>query len=58
MRQLTERGIDAEIAASKIRFSFGTGSDYFAEIAKLRAARLLWAVVTKGLIAGRIRNVR
>lgn len=48
MSQLTERGIKSEYAASKIRFSFGTGSDYFPEIAKLRAARLLWSVVTNG----------
>jgi methylmalonyl-CoA mutase len=46
MAQLTMRGIAADLAASKIRFSFGTGSNYFPEIAKLRAARLLWAVVT------------
>jgi methylmalonyl-CoA mutase len=28
-----------------MRFSFGTGSDYFMEIAKLRAARILWALI-------------
>jgi methylmalonyl-CoA mutase len=44
--QLTERGVAADIAASSVRFSFGIGSDYFPEIAKLRAARLLWSVVT------------
>ncbi|HZL76421.1 MAG TPA: methylmalonyl-CoA mutase [Bacteroidales bacterium] len=43
--RLEQRGIKPEIAASKIRFSFGTGSGYFMEIAKLRAARLLWAAV-------------
>ena len=48
MSQLTERGLSADIAASKIRFSFGIGSKYFPEIAKLRAARLLWSVVTNG----------
>lgn len=48
LTQLTERGISADIAASTIRFSFGIGSDYFPEIAKLRAARLLWSVVTNG----------
>lgn len=48
MTQLTERGINPEIAASKIRFSFATGSDYFPEIAKLRAARLLWSTVLNG----------
>jgi methylmalonyl-CoA mutase len=45
MFQLTERGISSDIAASKICFSFGTGSNYFFEIAKLRAARLLWSLV-------------
>lgn len=48
MSQLTGRGISADLAASKIRFSFGISSEYFPEIAKLRAARLLWAVVTRG----------
>lgn len=50
LSQLTERGLKPELAASKIRFSFGTGSNYFSEIAKLRAARLLWSVVQKGFI--------
>ena len=48
MTQLTERGISSDEAASKIRFSFGSGSNYFPEIAKLRAARLLWSVVING----------
>jgi methylmalonyl-CoA mutase len=48
MTQLTSRGIGADLAASKIRFSFGTGSGYFPEIAKLRAARLLWSVILSG----------
>lgn len=48
LAQLTRRGISVDIATSKIRFSFGTGSNYFSEIAKLRAARLLWSVVTNG----------
>lgn len=51
LSQLTERGIKPEIAVSKIRFSFSTGSNYFPEIAKLRAARLLWSVVTNGFLA-------
>ena len=46
MAQLTKRGISADVAASKIRFSFGTGSEFLPEVAKLRAARLLWSVVT------------
>lgn len=48
LTQLAQRGLSVDVAASKIRFSFGTGSDYFPEIGKLRAARLLWSVVTNG----------
>jgi methylmalonyl-CoA mutase len=48
MSQLTGRGLSSDLAASKIRFCFGTGSDYFPEIAKLRAARLLWSVIVNG----------
>jgi methylmalonyl-CoA mutase len=46
MAQLTSRGFNCSTAATKIKFTFGTGSAYFPEIAKLRAARILWAVVT------------
>jgi len=48
LTQLTQRGISSSTVASKIKFSFGTGSNYFPEIAKLRAARLLWSVVNNG----------
>lgn len=48
--RLTGRGVSADVAASKIRFSFGTGPNYFMEIAKLRAARLLWSLILKGFI--------
>lgn len=43
MTRLTESGVDASLAASKIKFNFGVGENYFFEIAKLRAARLLWS---------------
>ena len=45
LSQLTDRGLTADDIASKMRFSFGIGSDYFMEIAKLRAARIIWAVI-------------
>ena len=48
LTQLTGRGLGAVLAAAKIRFSFGVGSGYFPEIAKLRAARLLWSTVAYG----------
>ena len=41
--KLTEAGCPAELVAKKIKFNFGVGSNYFMEIAKFRAARLLWA---------------
>lgn len=52
LAQLTGRGLSAGYAASKIRFSFGVGSSYFQEIAKLRAARLLWSAVVNGFDPG------
>ncbi len=42
---LIERGLDPQMAAKKIKFQFGVGSNYFMEIAKFRAARWLWAQI-------------
>ena len=44
---LVEKGIPAELAAKKIKFNFGISSNYFMEIAKFRAARMLWATIVK-----------
>lgn len=41
--RLQELGLSAEKIASRIKFNFGIGSNYFMEIAKLRAARYLWS---------------
>ena len=46
--RLTDAGVDAELAARKLRFSFSVTSNYFLEIAKFRAARMLWANIVKG----------
>ena len=43
LTRLTDKGLDAGLVAPKIRFNFGVGGNYFMEIAKLRAARMLWA---------------
>jgi len=48
MAYLTSKGLKPDFAASKIGFSFGIGPDFFPEIAKLRAARMLWAIIVKG----------
>lgn len=42
---MTKEGIDAQKAAEMLRFNFSIGSSYFMEIAKLRAARTLWAQI-------------
>ncbi|MGN1228828.1 MAG: acyl-CoA mutase large subunit family protein, partial [Prevotella sp.] len=47
MAQLTEAGVDATEAARRIKFNMGISENYFMEIAKFRAARLLWAEIVK-----------
>lgn len=44
---LIEAGVDASLAAKKIKFNLGVGTNYFIEIAKFRAARWLWAEIVK-----------
>ncbi|WP_437639438.1 methylmalonyl-CoA mutase [Sorangium sp. So ce854] len=41
-------GMDIDDLAGRFSFFFGIGMDHFTEIAKLRAARLLWAKIVKG----------
>jgi len=45
LSQLTELGMNAGVAAPKIRFNLGIGGNYFMELAKLRAGRLLWSQI-------------
>ena len=40
---LTDAGVSAETVNQKMRFNLGVSPNYFMEIAKFRAARLLWA---------------
>lgn len=47
LNMLTEAGVDADLAASKIVFNLGISENFFMEIAKFRAARLLWAEIVK-----------
>ncbi|AKJ00694.1 Methylmalonyl-CoA mutase [Archangium gephyra] len=43
LRGLERAGVSPEDAARSLQFSFSVGSQFFPEIAKLRAARLLWS---------------
>lgn len=47
LSKLVEAGVPAALAAKKIKFNFGISSNYFLEIAKFRAARMLWADIVK-----------
>lgn len=47
LQQLTDAGVPVEKAASRIKFNMGIGGNYFMEIAKFRAARMLWAQIVK-----------
>ncbi len=42
---LTEAGVDVDTVASRIKFNMGVSSNYFMELAKFRAARLMWAQI-------------
>lgn len=47
LAKLTDLGICASKVAKAIRFNFSVSSNYFMEIAKFRAARMLWAEIVK-----------
>ena len=47
LQQLVDAGVDPTLAASKIKFNMGISENYFMEIAKFRAARMLWAQIVK-----------
>lgn len=45
MAHLTDMGLTTGDVATRMVFNFGIGSNYFMEIAKIRAARLLWSKI-------------
>lgn len=44
---LTEKGFTADDIANRMTFTLAVGSNYFLEIAKLRAVRMLWAKIVE-----------
>jgi len=42
LAKMTDAGINSDTICQHIQFNLGIGSNYFMEIAKIRAARLLW----------------
>lgn len=49
VRAAQEAGLDIDSFAPRLSFFFCIGQNFFGEVAKLRAARLLWAKVMKDL---------
>jgi methylmalonyl-CoA mutase len=47
VRTLVSRGLAIDDFAPRLSFFFGIGQSFFVEIAKLRAARLLWATLLR-----------
>ena len=45
LRKLTLKELDINVLAKRARFIFGVGSDFFVEISKFRAARVVWAKI-------------
>ncbi|HEY3494552.1 MAG TPA: methylmalonyl-CoA mutase [Polyangiaceae bacterium] len=47
VRAAVARGLDVDAFAPRLSFFFGIGMSFFVEIAKLRAARFLWATLLR-----------
>ena len=45
LNEMISRGLKSDDAARRIKFTFSVGSFYFMEVAKLRAARMLWSKI-------------
>ncbi|MDR1056300.1 MAG: methylmalonyl-CoA mutase family protein [Prevotellaceae bacterium] len=53
LSKLTELGMKVDDIAGRIKFTFAVSSNYFMEIAKFRAARMLWANIVNAYGTGR-----
>ncbi|MDD2634709.1 MAG: methylmalonyl-CoA mutase family protein [Bacteroidales bacterium] len=47
LRKFINEGFTVDEIAPKLQFNFAAGTNYFIEIAKIRAARLLWAKIVE-----------
>ena len=48
VRAARAKGLDVDAFAPRLSFFFGIGMNFFMEVAKLRAARLLWHRIMDG----------
>ncbi|HYG25088.1 MAG TPA: methylmalonyl-CoA mutase family protein [Verrucomicrobiae bacterium] len=49
LRELNQRGLDADLVAPRMRFAITVGEQFFMEISKLRALRMLWSRLISSL---------
>lgn len=49
INEMLDRGLEIDEIANQVYFSFAVGSNVFMEIAKLRAARMLWSKIVESL---------
>jgi len=49
LRQMNEHGLDVDMVAPRIRFAVTVGEQFFTEIAKIRALRMLWSRLVASL---------
>jgi methylmalonyl-CoA mutase len=47
LSRLSTQNISVDVVSRLMQFNFGVGPNYFMEIAKIRAARLLWAIIVE-----------
>lgn len=47
LTMLTDKGVAVDTIANRVKFNMGISSNYFMEIAKFRAARMLWAQIVE-----------
>ena len=52
LRTLGERGLDLDLVASKLQVVLGIGENFFMEVAKFRAVKLLWAQMLRAFGVG------
>jgi methylmalonyl-CoA mutase len=57
IKAATARGLDVDAFAGRLSFFFGIGMNFYVEVAKLRAARVLWAETVKGFGAKDLKSM-
>ena len=52
LREMERRGLDVELVAGKMRFFMRVGENFFMEVAKFRAVKMMWAQIAAAFGGG------